>query len=80
MAHNDSWVLFKTYSNVQEAAIDRGLLQASGIPCVVNNATISSVYPMTDTWAPIELMIPASALSKAKALVGNGAGTPQNDK
>ena len=69
MADNEGWTLFRTYSNPEEAAIDRGLLQANGITCVMNNATISSVYPMTDTWAPIELLIPSSQLELACELI-----------
>ena len=67
MADNEQWILFRTYTSAE--AIDRGLLQANGIPCVTNNATISSVYPMTDTWAPVELLIPASQLALARELV-----------
>ena len=69
MADNEQWILFRTYSSAEAAAIDRGLLQANGIPCVTNNATISSVYPMTDTWAPVELLIPASQFALASELV-----------
>lgn len=70
MAEKEGWVLFRTYSNSESAAIDRGLLQSNGVPCVVNNATISSVYPMTDTWAPVELMIPATKVELAEKLLG----------
>jgi hypothetical protein len=70
MAEKEGWVLFRTYNNPETAAIDRGLLQANGVPCVVNNATISSVYPMTDTWAPVELMIPATQVELAEKLLG----------
>lgn len=70
MAEKEGWVLFRTYSNSESAAIDRGLLQSYGVPCVVNNATISSVYPMTDTWAPVELMIPAAKVELAEKLLG----------
>lgn len=65
----DKWVIFRTYYNLESAAIDRGLLQSNGIPCVLNNATISSVYPMGDTWTPLELMIPADSLAQAKELI-----------
>lgn len=70
MAEKEGWVLFRTYTNPETAAIDRGLLQANGVPCVINNATISSVYPMTDTWAPVELLIPAPKLELAEKLLG----------
>ena len=70
MAEKEGWILFRTYNNTETAAIDRGLLQANGVLCVVNNATISSVYPMTDTWAPVELMIPATQVELAEKLLG----------
>lgn len=66
---NDSWTIFKTYSSLETAEIDKGLLEANGIPCVINNATIASVYPMTDTWTPLQMLISADKLDEARELI-----------
>lgn len=68
------WVLLHTYSNLQEAEIDRGLLADNGIPCVIQNEAISSVYPMTDTWTPLNMMVPAAFADEAASLLGGGDG------
>lgn len=62
---NTRWVTFREYSSLDAAEIDRGALQANGIPCVLKNATISSVYPMTDTWASPAILVPAEFLDEA---------------
>lgn len=64
------WILLRSYNNLQEAEIDRGLLADNGIPCVIQNEAISSVYPMTDTWAPLNMMVPAALADEAAALLG----------
>lgn len=65
----NQWVTVATYSSFEEAEIVKGMLQANGIDCVLNNATLASVYPMTSTWTPLELMVPASQASQALALM-----------
>lgn len=63
------WRTVATYSSFEEAQIVRGMLEANGIPCVVNNATLASVYPMTSTWTPLELMVPAQCAAQAEKLL-----------
>jgi len=66
----DNWVTVATYSSSSEAYIAKGLLESNDIPVVMENATISSVYPMTDTWTPLGLLVPADKLDEAKKLLG----------
>lgn len=57
------------FTSLQAAEIAAGVLRTEGIPCEVLNATISSVLPMTDTWTPIQLLVPANFAMRAKELV-----------
>lgn len=52
------WIKIASFTTPQDAYIVKGMLESNDIPTVLNNATISSVYPMTDTWAPVELLVP----------------------
>ena len=71
MAQNASiqWVTVATYSTIQEASIAAGMLRDNGIPTSINNATLSSVLPLTDTWTPLELMVPSDKESLALKLL-----------
>ena len=57
------------FSTIQEAEIAAGMLRNAGIPCDVSNQTIASVLPMTDTWTPLQLMVPASMAAHARELL-----------
>lgn len=63
------WTTVAVYSSGETAAIVKGMLENNGIPVVMTNETISSVYPMTDTWTPIELKVPSSMASEAMELL-----------
>lgn len=69
---NDNWTIVATFSSVEDSYIVKGMLESNGIPVELNNATISSVYPMTDTWAPLELMVPADRADEARSLINAG--------
>ena len=47
------------------------MLRSNGIPCEVTNQTIASVMPMTDTWTPLRLVVPASYGSRARQLLSD---------
>lgn len=57
------------FPSIQAAEIAAGMLRNHGIPCELLNATIASVIPMTDTWTPISLLVPANFALKAKELL-----------
>ena len=60
-----SWVTLTSCSTTAAA----GLLQANDIPVVINNETIANVYPMTDSWAPVEIMVPDELADEARKLL-----------
>lgn len=49
MENDNDLVLYKTYYNDADAYIDKGVLETNGVPCVITNEIISSVYPLTMT-------------------------------
>jgi len=65
-----SWQVIRTYSDPAAAYIDRGLLESEGIPVQLTGTVMASVYPMTDTWAPVQLLVPADMADRAAGLLG----------
>lgn len=63
------WVTVATYGDPVAAYISKGMLETNGIPVTLTNPTISSVYPMTDTWAAIDLLVPGSFADEARRLL-----------
>lgn len=59
------------FPTLQAAEIAAGMLRSNGIPCEVTNQTIASVMPMTDTWTPLRLVVPASYGSCARQLLSD---------
>ncbi len=69
MAMAPNWVRIASFSSSEDAYIVKGMLESNDIPVEISNATISSVYPMTDTWAPIELFVPRELETEAQRLL-----------
>jgi hypothetical protein len=67
--------LVGNFTTLQSAEIAAGLLRNNGIPCEVNNRTIASVLPMTDTWTPLSLIVPESMAEKAQAILADVVDT-----
>lgn len=42
-------VVFGTYYNDADAYIAKGVLETNGVPCIINNEIMSTVYPITVT-------------------------------
>lgn len=59
------------FTSLQAAEIAAGRLRSEGIPCQVLNAMLASVLPLTDSWAPIRLIVPANFAAKARQLIGD---------
>lgn len=59
------------FPTIQAAEIAAGMLRSNGIPCEVTNQTLASVLPMTDTWTPLRLVVPAGYASRAKELLSS---------
>lgn len=64
-----SWVKIADFGSLADASIVKGMLESHDIPVVLNNATISTVYPMTDTWAPVGLLVPGAMADEARRLM-----------
>lgn len=63
------WSVIGEYQSEADASIVKGMLETNGVPVIVNNGTISSVYPMTMTWAPVQLLVPDNAADTARRLL-----------
>lgn len=66
---DQGWTVIAQFRSEQEAAIAAGMLENNGIPAQLTGTVMASVYPMTDTWAPVSLLVPASHAPHAKKLL-----------
>lgn len=64
-------VTLGSFPTLQGAEIAAGMLRANGIPCEVGGGTLASVLPLTDTWTPIQLIVPLSCASRAQSLLAS---------
>lgn len=68
----DDIILLETFASDADAYIAKGVLETNGIPCIINNEIMSSVYPVTLTpWGGIKLLIFRRDLELARRLLGN---------
>lgn len=67
-----AWKVVASFPTVEDAYIVKGMLESENIPVEIRGATLASVYPMTDTWAPIELLVPDSEAIHAMRLIAQG--------
>lgn len=65
----DTPILIGSFATLQWAELAAGLLRNNGIPCEVTNSTIASVLPLTETWTPLQLLVPGSMADRAAALL-----------
>lgn len=59
---NDGWTALTHFSSAEETAILKGALEAEGIPVVLMNSTMNSIFPMLSSdvggvslWVPSEM-------------------------
>lgn len=57
------------FPTLQAAELAAGLLRNHGIPCEVTNRTLASVLPLTDTWTPLQIVVPGSMADRAEAIL-----------
>ena len=50
-------VLLKEFGDIAEAYIAKGVLETNGVPCIVDNEILSSVYPLSVSPFAIRLMV-----------------------
>jgi len=75
MEKDDDLILFGTYYSDVDAYIAKGVLETNGIPCIINNEIMSSVYPITVTsLGEIRLLIFRRDLDEARKLLGGNGG------
>lgn len=65
-----------TFATVADASIVKGMLESNGIPCMIDNQAMSSLYPtpMSDAW-DVSLKVNDSDYEKACKLMKD-AGDP----
>lgn len=70
MEKDDDLILLNTYYSDADAYIAKGVLETNGIPCIINNEIMSSVYPLTVTpLGGIRLLIFRRDLEAARELL-----------
>ena len=63
-------VLLNEYYTEAEALFDKGILKSNGIPCMISNELMSSIYPGTITsLGAIRLLVFKRDLDEAKKLL-----------
>lgn len=66
---NSAWEVVGNFADSPQAYIAKSILDEENIPVIINNDIISSVYPMTATWAPIQLLVPADLATRSRELL-----------
>ncbi len=64
-----AWICIASFTSLDDAYIVKGMLETNGIPTELSNTTLATVYPLTDTWTPIELRVPESFVAEARQLM-----------
>src|SRR3954463_14048178 len=68
---NENLVAVETFSNVMEATIAKGRLEASGIPCHLANENLVQMYPMlSQAVGGFQLQVPTSRAAEAREILG----------
>ncbi len=63
------YIAVAEYDNEREAAIAAGMLQNNGIDARVDGSIMTTLYGAGATWAPVRLLVPATAAEQASALL-----------
>lgn len=64
------WIVFGSFYNDVEAYILKGVLETNGVPCVINNELMSTVYPLpVSDVGSINVLIPSDKLELAKEII-----------
>lgn len=70
--HRDSQTMtVGRFPSLQAAELAAGMLRTNGVPCEVGGGTLASVLPLTDTWTPIELIVPQECAARARELLAS---------
>jgi hypothetical protein len=64
-------VTIQTFTDVLEATIARGKLEASGIPCHLANENIVTMYPvLSQAVGGYQLQVPTNRIAEAREILG----------
>lgn len=69
--------LLATFPDITEASIYAGRLEADGIPCTLDNAIFSSIYPVGGPLGDVRLMVRSEDYERALALLAPAEGESQ---
>ncbi len=61
--------LLATFADITEASITAGRLEADGIPCALDNAIFSSIYPVGGPLGDVRLMVREEDYERAASLL-----------
>ncbi len=76
--NDNDLVVFDTYYTDADAYIAKGVLETNGVPCIINNEIMSSVYPITVTsLGEIKLLVFRRDLELARRIM---ASKPLSDQ
>ncbi|MCM1449529.1 MAG: DUF2007 domain-containing protein [Clostridiales bacterium] len=64
-----NWVVIAECNTVTDASIIAGAIESVDIPVQIMNGTLQSALPMTYTWAPVQIMVPANLADEARKMV-----------
>ncbi len=75
MANKDTEiVLLEEFVNLADAHIAKGVLETNGVPCIIDNEIMSSVYPLTITpLGAIRLMVRRCDVETAHRILSSPA-------
>ena len=80
MQNDDDIITFETYYDPMLAQIIRAKLEANGIPCMVADANMGSIYPAYNQGGGgIKLKVFARDLEKCRELVDEEANLPPDE-
>ncbi|MFG6381867.1 MAG: DUF2007 domain-containing protein [Muribaculum sp.] len=72
MMNDNDLVVFDTYYSDADAYIAKGVLETNGVPCIINNEIMSSVYPITVTsLGEIKLLVFRRDLELARRIMAS---------
>lgn len=66
---SSTWQSVASFATVAEAYITKGMLESHGIPCEITNPVLSNVLPLTESWVPVEVIVPAALAPHARRLL-----------
>jgi hypothetical protein len=72
MGNQSKLIVLREYWNDVEAHIAKGVLETNGIPCIINNEIMSSIYPLSHTsFGAIKLLVRSEDAELAEQLLDN---------